>query len=126
MQSLRCSRCARTFECNPTYTDLTVTSGTQQRVFSQQSTAGREIFRCSQIRRHRRASCCFPAQMSQSQAPSSKLSGHRWACRSPIVSFVYERGWRQGFSWAGFPGAFRAFAHGLWIAGTDQIFLCNT
>jgi len=24
--------------------------------------------------------------------------------RSPLVSFVYERGWRQGFSWAGFPG----------------------
>ena len=21
------------------------------------------------------------------------------------MSFVYERGWRQGFSWAGFPGA---------------------
>ncbi len=45
MQSLRCGRCARTFESNPTYADLTVTSGTQQRVFSQQSTAGREIFR---------------------------------------------------------------------------------
>lgn len=24
--------------------------------------------------------------------------------RSPLISFVYERGWRQGFSWAGFPG----------------------
>jgi len=24
--------------------------------------------------------------------------------RSPVISFVYERGWRQGFSWAGFPG----------------------
>ncbi len=21
------------------------------------------------------------------------------------MSFVYERGWRQGFAWAGFPGA---------------------
>lgn len=26
-------------------------------------------------------------------------------CRSPLISFVYERGWRQGFAWAGFPGA---------------------
>jgi hypothetical protein len=25
--------------------------------------------------------------------------------RNPLVSFVYERGWRQGFAWAGFPGA---------------------
>ena len=25
--------------------------------------------------------------------------------QSPLVSYVYERGWRQGFSWAGFPGA---------------------
>lgn len=24
--------------------------------------------------------------------------------QNPLVSFVYERGWRQGFSWAGFPG----------------------
>lgn len=25
--------------------------------------------------------------------------------RNPLVSLVYERGWRQGFAWAGFPGA---------------------
>lgn len=25
-------------------------------------------------------------------------------CRSPLISFVYERGWRQGFAAAGFPG----------------------
>eukprot|EP00793_Prasinoderma_coloniale_P003578 PRCOL_00002952-RA len=24
---------------------------------------------------------------------------------SPLVSYAYERGWRQGFAWAGFPGA---------------------
>ena len=30
-------------------------------------------------------------------------------CRSPLVSFVYERGWRQGFSWGGFPGEAREF-----------------
>ncbi|KAG1680345.1 hypothetical protein FOA52_015435 [Chlamydomonas sp. UWO 241] len=29
--------------------------------------------------------------------------------RSPAISFVYERGWRQGFSWAGFPGADKEF-----------------
>ena len=25
-------------------------------------------------------------------------------CRSPAVSFAYERGWRQNFVWYGFPG----------------------
>lgn len=25
--------------------------------------------------------------------------------QSPLVSFAYERGWRQSFAWAGFPGA---------------------
>ncbi|KAK9814213.1 hypothetical protein WJX72_002366 [[Myrmecia] bisecta] len=29
--------------------------------------------------------------------------------QSPLVSFVYERGWRQGFAWAGFPGADEEF-----------------
>ena len=24
--------------------------------------------------------------------------------RNPLVSLAYERGWRQGFAWAGFPG----------------------
>jgi len=28
----------------------------------------------------------------------------------PQVSFAYERGWRQSFSWAGFPGADREYA----------------
>ena len=28
---------------------------------------------------------------------------------SPSVSFAYERGWRQGFAAAGFPGADREF-----------------
>lgn len=26
-----------------------------------------------------------------------------------VVSFVYERGWRQGFAWAGFPGEAKEF-----------------
>ena len=30
--------------------------------------------------------------------------------QNPTVSFAYERGWRQSFSWAGFPGADREFA----------------
>lgn len=33
--------------------------------------------------------------------------------RTPLVSFAYERGWRQGFAWAGFPGADREFEMAL-------------
>jgi ubiquinone/menaquinone biosynthesis C-methylase UbiE len=32
-------------------------------------------------------------------------AGHAFTCRQPLVSFVYERGWRQNFAGAGFPGA---------------------
>lgn len=31
------------------------------------------------------------------------------ARRRPLVSRIYERGWRQGFAWAGFPGVEREF-----------------
>jgi hypothetical protein len=33
-------------------------------------------------------------------------------CRNPLISFVYERGWRQGFAWAGFPGVEKEFEMG--------------
>lgn len=42
---LNCGRCARTFESNETYTDLTLMSGMQPGIYSQDSTAGQEIFR---------------------------------------------------------------------------------
>ncbi|KAM7259192.1 hypothetical protein ACFE04_014933 [Oxalis oulophora] len=29
--------------------------------------------------------------------------------RSPLISFVYERGWRQNFIWGGFPGSEKEF-----------------
>jgi hypothetical protein len=29
--------------------------------------------------------------------------------RSPLISFAYERGWRAGFAWAGFPGVDQEF-----------------
>lgn len=57
----------------PTYADLTLTSGIQQKAYQQSWWGGTTIF------------------------------------RSPLVSFVYERGWRQGFAWAGFPGADKEF-----------------
>ncbi|EFN50565.1 hypothetical protein CHLNCDRAFT_136276 [Chlorella variabilis] len=71
--SLSCPRCNRTFASTPTYADLTLTSGIQQKAYQQSWWGGTTIF------------------------------------RSPLVSFVYERGWRQGFAWAGFPGADKEF-----------------
>jgi SAM-dependent methyltransferase len=44
-------------------------------------------------------------------APSLADAGgdRHWAgtqlFRSPVVASIYDRGWRQGFAWAGFPGA---------------------
>ena len=47
--------------------------------------------------------------------------------RQPLISFVYERGWRQGFASAGFPGpdaeyeiAMRALAPALDAAAADR------
>ncbi|GFH25581.1 predicted protein, partial [Haematococcus lacustris] len=37
--------------------------------------------------------------------------------RSPLISYVYERGWRQGFLWAGFPGVDKEFARSGCFSG---------
>ncbi|KAL4422656.1 hypothetical protein ABPG75_008853 [Micractinium tetrahymenae] len=70
---LRCPRCARRFAANPTFADLTLTSGVEASAYKQRLWGGTTTF------------------------------------QSPLVSFVYERGWRQGFAWAGFPGADKEF-----------------
>ncbi|GAB4820215.1 hypothetical protein N2152v2_007261 [Parachlorella kessleri] len=48
-----------------------------------------------------------------SGAPQEVYRQRQWAgtelFRSPLVSFAYERGWRQGFRWAGFPGVDQEF-----------------
>ena len=37
--------------------------------------------------------------------------------QNPAISYVYERGWRQSFAWAGFPGADTEFATAQrWLA----------
>lgn len=40
--------------------------------------------------------------------------------RSSSVSFAYERGWRQSFAWAGFPGVDTEFGYAM-----DYIQSCN-
>lgn len=50
---------------------------------------------------------------TSSNAKQEVYRQRRWGgtelFRSPLVSFAYERGWRQGFNWAGFPGVEREF-----------------
>lgn len=46
----------------------------------------------------------------KSKAYSKTEWGGTELFRSPLISFVYERGWRQGFSWAGFPGVDKEYA----------------
>ena len=53
-----------------------------------------------------------------SGVPQKVYQQRRWAgtelFRNPLVSLAYERGWRQGFIWAGFPGVcvcVHAFVH---------------
>jgi ubiquinone/menaquinone biosynthesis C-methylase UbiE len=41
---------------------------------------------------------------STSSSPSSPSSLGTSIFRSPLVAFAYDRGWRAGFAWAGFPG----------------------
>lgn len=43
--------------------------------------------------------------LSPSSSPSSPTSQLGTSLfRSPLVAFAYDRGWRAGFAWAGFPG----------------------
>lgn len=41
----------------------------------------------------------------EQKAYQQRMWGGTTTFQSPLVSFAYERGWRQGFAWAGFPGA---------------------
>ena len=36
--------------------------------------------------------------------PASIQDTNLVPCRNPLVSLAYEKGWRQSFAWAGFPG----------------------
>lgn len=36
-----------------------------------------------------------------------------------MISFVYERGWRQGFAWAGFPGVDKEFGMAMQVGQAE-------
>lgn len=40
---------------------------------------------------------------------TEQRSGGVTTFQNPLVSFAYERGWRESFAWAGFPGASKEF-----------------
>ena len=88
---VRCRRCARTFAATPDFVDLTLGSGAE----SQEPAASA-------------SGLPFPFPLPPGLDPSLGATGTA-LFRSPLISYVYERGWRQGFAWAGFPGAEREF-----------------
>ena len=46
---------------------------------------------------------------------------HFLVCRNPLVAFVYERGWRQGFAAAGFPGVDEEVTHAAFQQPTHTL-----
>lgn len=107
-----CSRCARTFNTNRTspFVDLTLTSGVTSRVYKESLWGGVEIFRSDVasllLRLRKRCHSTYPSSVCTLSLVLT-LCCMTHCCRNPLVSFVYERGWRQGFAWAGFPGECR-------------------
>ena len=50
---------------------------------------------------------------------------HFFLCRNPLVAFVYERGWRQGFAAAGFPGVDEEVTHAAFQLPTHLLYTCQ-
>ncbi|KAH1253353.1 putative methyltransferase, chloroplastic [Glycine soja] len=95
--SFQCSTCQKTYIGNQTHLDLTATGGAKS--YGESMPASTELFRHSIL-------------------ANLGTTGHR--CRMdmnklvlimvPLISFLYERGWRQTFSvWGGFPGPEKEF-----------------
>lgn len=63
---------------------------------------------CPRCRRHFSNTGAAVDLTLTSGVPPGAYEQRSWAgtelFRSPLVSLAYERGWRQSFAWAGFPG----------------------
>lgn len=94
---LQCNTCNRSFSRNETHLDLTVASGSKQ--YNEPMPLSTELFRWM---------ICFNGFLSQWFRLCSHLLIEIFLVlliyRTPLVSFLYERGWRQNFIWGGFPG----------------------
>jgi SAM-dependent methyltransferase len=73
--------------------------------------------RCPRCARTFAANSTFVDLTLSSGVPQKAYKQKQWGgttlFQSPVVSFVYERGWRQGFAWAGFPGADKEFDYAM-------------
>ncbi|KAJ6741896.1 hypothetical protein OIU85_016025 [Salix viminalis] len=76
----KCNRCNKTYSSKENYLDLTITAGMKD--YTEVKPARTELFRYTCI----------------TDAVFLTFSG------IPLVSFLYERGWRQNFNQSGFPG----------------------
>ena len=100
-RDLRCGTCSKTFTSSGDYLDLTILPSAALEAPSAPLVQG-----------------LFDAVLGGSSAATGdatspvykeQLQPGSQVFRSPLISFVYERGWRQGFDWAGFPGKDKEF-----------------
>ena len=93
-QALHCERCERTFSASKgvsQYVDLTPLSGFEGKVYKQTNWGGTTLFECG---------CCCAGIAACSTAMLCMGSDVCFAvCRTPIMSYIYERGYRQNFQW---------------------------
>ncbi|KAL8136913.1 hypothetical protein V2J09_002914 [Rumex salicifolius] len=79
-----CKRCSKTYSSKNIYLDLTVTAGSVE--YTENKPSSTELFRYEFLLVIVSSVCNYRLSMS------------------PLVSFLYERGWRQNFNQSGFPG----------------------
>ncbi|KAG6421167.1 hypothetical protein SASPL_117716 [Salvia splendens] len=100
--AFKCRACNKSYSSKNMYLDLTVTSGTKE--YNEFQPAGTELFRVSMVFPEV-LSCLMGFTAESIPFEVFKLDvGVLAFSRSPLVSFVYERGWRQNFNRSGFPG----------------------
>ena len=112
-QALHCARCQRTFSRSDSITDLTLTSGITSGAYRQSFWPGTQIFQWVPL--SEQSICPVRCFTCQSQCCLAQY------CRTSAVSFAYERGWRQSFASAGFPGRSCSELRGPARQGCDQL-----
>ncbi|KAL3629646.1 hypothetical protein CASFOL_026868 [Castilleja foliolosa] len=91
----KCQKCNKSYSSKSVYLDLTVTSGTK--AYNEFKPAGTELFRIVK-------GCSNRGGIVLGSFGPIGFVHWVLAQGSPLVSFVYERGWRQNFNRSGFPG----------------------
>ncbi|MFQ6668659.1 hypothetical protein Gotur_034219 [Gossypium turneri] len=105
----KCKECNKSYSSKDVFLDLTVTAGLRN--YTEVKPVRTELFRY--LERLSAFRDCTNELVFKLQIYLCKgivLLDHAFIfSRSPLVSFLYERGWRQNFNLSGFPGADEEF-----------------